>query len=77
MPFSVQMRTLRMLRGLSQSELEALTGVPASIISHMETGKVQPVPGSEWESQIKDALGWPADDSAFAMLTARQPKEAA
>lgn len=76
MNFATQLRTLRMLRGLSQVDLEKLTGIPNNVISHMETGKVVPV--GDWEAKIKLAVGWPEDEAAFAFLAgiAQQPAEA-
>jgi transcriptional regulator with XRE-family HTH domain len=68
MTFASQMRTLRILRGLTQPDLEKATGVPVNIISCIETGKVLPI--NDWEARIKEALSWPADDSAFAALGA-------
>lgn len=66
MNFATQLKTLRMLRGLTQADLEKKSGVPANVISHMETGKLVPV--GDWEKSIKIALGWPEDDAAFAFL---------
>ena len=66
MTFSQQLKTLRTLRGLTQEELAAKTGIPNTMLSQMETGKV--VPAGEWETKIKTALDWPTDANAFAAL---------
>lgn len=51
-----RLRTLRVLRGLTQEELAQLTGIPNTYLSLIETGKV--VPAGEWEIRIRAALGW-------------------
>lgn len=65
MSFAIQLRGLRVLRGMSQQDLAEATGIPANLISHMETGKV--IPAGDWEVRIKLALQWPTDE-AFAAI---------
>ncbi len=65
MTFTLQLKTIRTLRGLTQEQLAEKTGVPNTYISMMETGKIIPV--GDWEARIKAALDWP-DEAVFAAL---------
>ncbi len=56
MTFSDRMRNLRNMRGLKQEDVARATGIPVNYISSMETGKV--IPAGEWETAIRNALGW-------------------
>jgi len=75
MRFGSQVRVMRAVRGMSQQELAAGSGVPSYTLSLIETGRTLPTP--EMESAIKAALRWPADaETAFAILE-REAEEAA
>jgi len=76
MEFATQLRVMRTVRGLSQTELAELVGIPNTRISSMETGQI--LPGADWEARIRQALGWTADvDEALDILAAEPaPAEA-
>jgi len=52
-------RMNRMLRGLRQSDLAALVGVPQTMISGIEIGKIKASPNEQ--KRIARALGVPAE----------------
>jgi transcriptional regulator with XRE-family HTH domain len=62
MTFARQMKALRLLRGVTQQELAAATGIPANYLSVIETGRVIPAPGGAWDRAIRGALDWPLDE---------------
>lgn len=67
MDFAIQMRVMRVARGLSQKELANLCGIPYGSISDIESGKT--LPNTGWREKIEAALAWPENaDVAFAIL---------
>lgn len=67
MDFSTRMKALRQARGLSQVDLADKTGIPNTLLSLIETGKVYP--GPDYERRIREALGWDEHaETALAML---------
>jgi transcriptional regulator with XRE-family HTH domain len=71
MDFATKMRAMRAMRDLSQRELAALTGIPNTYLSDLESGKTLPNP--DWERRIRQALGWtPQADTAFTLLAEAQ-----
>jgi transcriptional regulator with XRE-family HTH domain len=67
MTYASQLRMMRQARGLTQEQLAEKTGIPNTYLSLMETGKV--TPAGEWETRLRDALGWtPEADASLAQL---------
>lgn len=65
--FGTKMRTLRIFRGMSQVDLQKLTGIDTRYISEMENDKILPNPN--WEDRIREALRWPSNaEEAFSIL---------
>lgn len=62
MEYGKQLRIMRIVRGMSQVEVEDATGIPNTRLSLLETGKS--LPNVEWAAAIKAALGWPDDELA-------------
>lgn len=54
--FGARLRAIRGWRDITQQELGERVGVPASVISRIESEIVLPVPSLE--KKIKQALGW-------------------
>lgn len=78
MEFAEKVRVLRALRGISQSDLAEITGIPGTYLSNIETGKV--LPSESWDRCIRLGLGWtPAVDAALDALEAAMavPEDAA
>jgi transcriptional regulator with XRE-family HTH domain len=53
------LRVVRVARGFSQKQLEALAGVPETVVSHYEAGRRVPDPATKW--RLADALDVPVD----------------
>lgn len=68
MDYATKFRIVRNARGLKQTELADMTGVPNTIISLIENGKV--IPAQDWEMKLKAALNWPEDDGATLLQEA-------
>ena len=67
MTYASQLRMMRQARGLTQEQLAEKTGIPNTYLSLMETGKV--IPAGEWDTRLRDALGWtPETDASLAQL---------
>ena len=62
MTASERLKTLRTMRGLTQEELGQRAGIPNTQISLAESGKI--VFAGEWDSRIREALGWTPDMDA-------------
>jgi transcriptional regulator with XRE-family HTH domain len=56
MTIAQRLKTLRTMRNLTQEELAALSGIPNTYISLIETGKV--IPAGEWDARLRLALNW-------------------
>lgn len=56
MTIGQKLRTLRMMRGITQEELSKLTNIPTNYLSMMETGRV--IPAGEWDAKLRAALNW-------------------
>lgn len=68
MDYATKFRIVRNARGLKQTELADMTGIPNTYISLIETGKM--IPSGDWETKLKAALDWPADDGATLLAEA-------
>jgi transcriptional regulator with XRE-family HTH domain len=75
MTYASQLKMMRQARGLTQEQLAEKSGIPNTYLSLMETGKV--IPSGEWETRLRDALGWtPEADVSLAQLAGRTPEPA-
>ena len=74
--FGQKLRTLRTIRGLYQTDLEHMTGIPRIMIIALEKGDI--LPGLEQLQSIEAALGLrfdaPEVEAAFLLL-AGEPVE--
>ena len=77
MTFASQLRMMRQARGLTQEQLAEKSGIQNTYLSLMETGKV--IPAGEWDTRLREALGWtPEADASLAQLAGgtTEPAEA-
>ena len=66
-PIGNRIRQLRLLRGMHLADLQQATGIHATWLSRIETGRGVPTP--EELEKIKAALRWPENAAeAFAIL---------
>jgi DNA-binding XRE family transcriptional regulator len=56
MTFGSKMKTLRLLRNMTQENLATKTGIANTYLSTFETDKM--IPTGEWERKIREALNW-------------------
>jgi len=67
MDFAQNLKTMRAVRGLSQTELAEMAMTSRVFISHLETGKM--LPSSDLKKRLREALNWTElEDEAFAIL---------
>lgn len=69
MEYATKLRVMRTIRGLQQREVEELAGLPQTLITAIETGKV--LPSDDYDRRLREAVAWPPDElaeRAFAIL---------
>ena len=67
MSFAEDLKTLRVVRGLTQAQLADKASTLQAVVSRIETGKKLATP--ELEKRLREALNWTAlEDEAFAIL---------
>ena len=59
MDYATRVRTLRAVRGLSQSQLSGMTGISRPYLTAIQQDKV--LPNSDWRARIDQALGTTTD----------------
>ena len=68
MDFAHNLKTMRIMRELTQAELANKAMTSQAFISHIESGKLLPSP--DLETRLRKALGWSdLEDEAFAILS--------
>lgn len=71
MDFGTQLKAMRAMRNLKQSELAELSGINQATISQMESGLIEPTP--IYMLRLREALNWPRyADQAFEILAAEK-----
>ena len=68
MDFAHNLKTMRIMRKLSQAELAEAAMTAQAFISYIESGKLRPTP--DLETRLRKALDWgDLEDEAFAILS--------
>ena len=71
--FAKNLKTMRVIRGLTQAQLADKAFTSQAFVSHLETGKMLATP--ELELRLREALNWTElEDEAFKIL-GREPEE--
>ena len=74
MDFAQNLKTLRIVRKLTQAELADKAMTSQAFISHIESGKLRPTP--DLEKRLRKALDWTElEEKAFEILS-REPEPA-
>ena len=74
MNFGAKLRAMRVMRGMTQAELSAGSGVSQQLISILEKDRALPM--EEEEQQLRDSLEWSGViDVAFRLMDADLPRE--